>query len=104
MRKWLAVPLRAVGLWFVGASLPALAASPTDTGGEQESLQSILGRIVCIVDNFGFVWNLEVGGGSISGSVNTGAFCGTYGVTGTHTGPSFVATASNPGAPVDCCT
>lgn len=101
MRKWLAVPLLAVGLWFVGASLPALAASPTDTGGEQESLESILGRVVCIVDNFGIVYNLNVGGGSITGTANAGC-PNLYSVSGSNVGASFTFTASG-GDGVICC-
>ncbi len=114
MRKWLAVPLLAVGLWFVGGSLPALAASPTDTGGEQESLRDILGRNVCLVDNFAFVWNLNISrtGGpplttSISGTVDAvdefGVFACTYSVSGSSSGASFNMTASNPIPPEPCC-
>ena len=102
----MAVPLLAVGLWFVGGSLPALAGSPTDVGGEEESLQNALGRVVCLVDSSGFIWNLNVGGGSIAGSVNTdvGALCAaTYSVSGTHVRLSLTAMASDPIPPDNCC-
>lgn len=46
------------------------------------------------------VGNLIVGGGSISGTVDTGS-CGVYNISGSHVGLSFSADAA--GGPAGCC-
>lgn len=102
MRKWLAAPLLAVGLWFVGGSLPALAGSPGVQGDGEESLRSILGRTVCVADNNGLVWNLTIGGGTITGTVS-GLICDdNRTVTGRNSGARFTLFAPDRGG-LDCC-
>ena len=46
MRKWLAVPLLAVGLWFVGGSLPAAAGGPSTSPTSAPSDVAISGAEV----------------------------------------------------------
>ncbi len=63
---------------------------------EDVTLEEVLGKNICVVDNYGITYNLTVGGGVITGSADHPS-CGHYSnVSGTYTGKSFSMHVGNP--------
>ena len=102
MKKTFIGMLLLVGLLFGCGTIYAQTSvdMPGNPPAEPDvTLEEVLGRDVCVVDNYGIVYNLTVGGGVITGTAEHPS-CGHYSdVSGTYTGKSFSMHVGNPSNP-----
>lgn len=98
MRKFLYVSMVMIVLGFVGEKAFAHKEMPGVPVEPEAQLDEVLGKNVCIVDNFGDQYNLIIDNGTISGTVDT-PDCGHYSnLTGSYSGTSFTFHTGEPDA------